>query len=77
MILCLIIEIRRRNILRKVDCKLERRSIIAFIFYALFYAFILAPSCLMGYIKELVNVKKEWYKEKRRSEEVDKLLSTF
>lgn len=77
MILCLVIEIKRRNVFKEVDCKLERRSIIAFIFYALFYAFILAPSCLMGYIKELVNVKKEWEKDKRRSEEVDKLLSTF
>ncbi len=31
-----------------------------FVFYALFYAFILAPSCLIGYIKELLNGKKEW-----------------
>lgn len=60
MILCLVIEIKRRNIFKEVDCKLERRSILAFVFYALFYAFILAPSCLIGYIKELVNVKKEW-----------------
>lgn len=60
MILCLIIEIRRKNILRKVDCKLERRSILAFIFYALFYAFALALPCLIVYAKELVNVKKEW-----------------
>ena len=60
LLLCLVIEIKRRNIFKEVDCKLERRSIIAFIFYALFYAFILAPSCLIGYLKELVNVKKEW-----------------
>ncbi len=60
MILCLIIEIRRRNTLRKVDCKLKRRSVLAFIFYALLYAFVLAPACLIGYAKELVNVKKEW-----------------
>ena len=60
MILCLVIEIKRRNALKEVECKLERRSILAFIFYTLLYAFILAPSCLTGYIKELVNTKKEW-----------------
>lgn len=60
MILCLVIEIRRKNTLRKVECELERRSVLAFIFYALFYAFVLAPACLIGYAKELVNVKKEW-----------------
>ena len=60
MILCLVIEIKRKNVFKEIDCKLERRSIIAFVFYALFYAFILAPSCLIGYIKELINVKKEW-----------------
>ena len=46
--------------LRKIECKLERRSILAFIFYVLLYAFILAPYCLTGYIKEFVNGKKEW-----------------
>ena len=60
MILCLVIEIKRQNVFREIDCKLEKRSILAFIFYALFYAFILAPFCLTGYIKELVNTKKEW-----------------
>ena len=60
MILCLVIEIKRQNVFREIDCKLEKRSILAFIFYALFYAFILTPFCLTGYIKELVNTKKEW-----------------
>ena len=60
MILSVVIEIKRRNVFKEVDCKLARRSTIAFIFYALLYAFILAPSCLIGYIKELVNLKKEW-----------------
>ena len=60
MIHCLVIEIRKRNTLRKVECKLERRSILAFIVYVLLYAFVLAPSCLIVYAKELVNVKKEW-----------------
>ena len=60
MILCLVIEIKRRNVFKEVNCKLERRSILAFIFYTLLYAFILASSCLIGYIKELLNVKKEW-----------------
>ncbi len=60
MILCLVIEIKRKNAFKKVNCKLEKRSVLSFVFYALFYAFILAPSCLIGYIKELVNVKKEW-----------------
>ncbi len=60
MILCLAIEIKRRNVFKEVDCKLSRRSIIAFVFYALLYAFILASSCLMGYVKGLINVKKEW-----------------
>ena len=60
IILCLIIEIRRKNMLKKIHCELERRSVLAFIFYVLLYAFVLAPSCLIGYAKELVNVKKEW-----------------
>lgn len=60
ILLCLVIEIKRRNALKEVDCKLKRRSIIAFVFYALFYAFILSPACLTGYIKELINTKKEW-----------------
>ena len=60
MLLCLIIEIRRKNMLKEIECKLERRSILAFIFYVLLYAFTLAPYCLIGYISELVNSKKEW-----------------
>ena len=60
MILCLVVEIERRNTMKEVDCKLARRSAVAFVFYTLLYAFVLAPSCLVGYIKELVNVKKEW-----------------
>lgn len=40
--------------------ELERRSILAFIFYVLLYAFILAPYCLIGYISELINSKKKW-----------------
>lgn len=60
MLLCLVIEIKRKNMLREIECKLERRSILAFIFYVLLYAFVLAPYCLIGYISELVNSKKEW-----------------
>ena len=48
------------NMLKEIDCKLERRSILAFIAYILVYAFILAPYCLIGYISELVNLKKKW-----------------
>ena len=60
LVLCLVIEIKRKNMLKEIDCKLERRSPLAFIFYTLLYAFMLAPSCLIGYIKELFNTKKEW-----------------
>lgn len=60
MLLCLLIEIRRKNILKEIECKLERRSVLAFIVYVLLYAFILAPYCLIGYISELINSKKEW-----------------
>lgn len=60
MLLCLLIEIRRKNMLKEIDCKLEKRSILAFIVYVLVYAFVLAPFCLMGYISELINGKKEW-----------------
>lgn len=60
MLLCLIVEIRRKNMLRDIECKLERRSILAFVFYVLLYAFTLAPYCLIGYISELINSKKEW-----------------
>jgi biofilm PGA synthesis N-glycosyltransferase PgaC len=60
LLLCLVIEIRRKNMLKEIDCKLERRSILAFIIYILLYAFMLAPYCLVGYIFELINYKKEW-----------------
>ena len=60
LLLCLLIEIKRKNMLKEIDCKLEKRSILAFIVYILLYAFILAPYCLIGYILELLNCKKEW-----------------
>ena len=60
MLLCLLIEIRRKNMLKEIDCKLEKRSILAFIVYILLYAFILAPYCLTGYIAELISKKKKW-----------------
>lgn len=60
LILCLVIEVRRCNALRQVECKLERRSFFAFLFYVLLYAFILAPACIIGYCSELFNVRKKW-----------------
>ena len=60
LLLCILIEIRRKNRLKEIDCKLERRSALAFIVYVLVYAVILAPYCLIGYISELVNCKKKW-----------------
>lgn len=60
MLLCLVIEIRRKNMLKEIDCKLERRSFLAFVFYVLLHAFILAPHCLIGYISELLNCRKKW-----------------
>lgn len=60
MLLCLVIEIKRKNILKEIECRLEGRSILAFIVYVLLYAFILAPYCLIGYISELTNSKKKW-----------------
>ena len=60
LLLCLLIEIRRKNMLKEIDCKLEKRSILAFIVYVLLYAVILAPYCLIGYISELFNCKKGW-----------------
>lgn len=60
MLLCLLIEYRRRNMLKDIECKLEKRSFLAFVVYILLYAFILAPYCLIGYISELINCKKEW-----------------
>ena len=60
MLLCLLTEIRRKNMLKEIECKLEKSSVLAFIVYVLLYAFILAPYCLIGYISELLNYKKEW-----------------
>lgn len=60
LLLCLVIEIKRKNMLKEVNCKLEKRSIWAFIIYILLYAFILAPYCLIGYLSELINSRKEW-----------------
>lgn len=60
ILLCLVIDIKRKAMLKKLGYKLKRRSILAFIVYVLLYAFILAPFCLMGYISELINSKKKW-----------------
>ena len=60
LLLCVLIEIRRDNMLKEIDCKLEKRSKLAFIIYVLLYPFILAPYCLIGYISELFNCKKKW-----------------
>ena len=60
LLLCLLIEIRRKNMLKEINCKLKRRSVFAFIVYVLLYAFILAPYCLAGYFLELINYKKQW-----------------
>ncbi len=60
LLLCLLIESKRKNMLKEINCKLEKRSKFAFIVYVLLYAFILAPFCLIGYISELINFKKEW-----------------
>ncbi len=60
LLLCFIIEIKRKSMLKEINCKLEKRSILAFVVYVLLYAFILAPYCLMGYMSELINSKKEW-----------------
>ena len=37
MLLCLLIEIKRKNMLKEIDCKLEKRSVLAFIVYILLY----------------------------------------
>lgn len=60
LLLCLLIETKRKNMLKEIDCRLEKRSKLAFIAYILVYAFALAPFCLIGYISELVNCRKEW-----------------
>lgn len=60
LLLCLLIEIRRKNMLKEIECRLEKRSVLAFIVYILLYAFILAPYCLIGYISKFINSKKEW-----------------
>lgn len=60
LLLCLVIEIKRNNMLKEINCKLEKRSKLAFVVYVLLYAFILAPYCLAGYISELFNRKKKW-----------------
>lgn len=60
LLLCALIEIKRNNMMKEIDCKLERRSKLAFIFYILIYAFILSPYCLAGYISELCSSKKNW-----------------
>lgn len=60
LLLCFVIEMKRKNMQKEVNCKLEKRSVLAFIIYVLLYSFILAPYCFIGYILELINHKKEW-----------------
>ncbi len=56
----LVVEIKRRNIMKKLNLKIERRSALAFLFYTFIYSFLLAPFCLSGYFSELVNLEREW-----------------
>lgn len=37
-----------------------RRNPVGFVFYALFYSLILQPACVFGYIKEVLNLSKNW-----------------
>lgn len=37
-----------------------RRNILGFVFYFLVYAFVMQPTCLIGYISELTRQKKAW-----------------
>lgn len=37
-----------------------RRNRKGFIFYALFYGAVLQPACVIGYMKEIFNMKKNW-----------------
>ena len=60
LLLCFVIEMKRKNMQKEVNCKLEKRSVLALIIYVLLYSFILASYCLIGYILELINHKKEW-----------------
>ena len=60
ILLCLLIEFKRKNMLKKLGCKLQRRNILAFICYVLIYPVILAPACLIGYISELFKLKNSW-----------------
>ncbi len=37
-----------------------RRNPVGFVFYALFYSLVLQPACVWGYIKEALNLSKNW-----------------
>ncbi len=60
LLLCLLIELKRNACLKSIQCKLEKRSKLAFLFYILLYTFFLTPFCLIGYICELFHFKKAW-----------------
>lgn len=56
----LVVEIKRRNIMKKLNLKIEKRSALAFLFYTFIYSFLLAPFCLSGYFSEILNTEKKW-----------------
>jgi biofilm PGA synthesis N-glycosyltransferase PgaC len=56
----LLIQMKFQDTLKKLDIKLGKRSKLALIIYILFYGFILAPYCLIGYISEITNLNKKW-----------------
>jgi biofilm PGA synthesis N-glycosyltransferase PgaC len=37
-----------------------RRNIGGFFLYVLMYSIIMQPACVLGYFKELLNIKKTW-----------------
>jgi biofilm PGA synthesis N-glycosyltransferase PgaC len=37
-----------------------RRNRLGFLAYVLFYGIVLQPACLLGYLKELLNLRKHW-----------------
>jgi biofilm PGA synthesis N-glycosyltransferase PgaC len=37
-----------------------RRNPIGFVVYALFYGVVLQPGCVLGYLSEMLNLRKRW-----------------
>ena len=50
---------KEREVLKQLGIR-SRKSRLGLVFFLLFYQFIMSPTCIVGYVQEIFNFKKQW-----------------